>query len=87
MYKKDLKSIVLDKFQVNTNIDHRYSSFDYCYNYFNAATAEEIKEDKEKACLQLGFYLASWGNAKRIKLLITEECTLLYTIDILYNNS
>ncbi|HEV3164124.1 MAG TPA: hypothetical protein VGZ22_08835 [Isosphaeraceae bacterium] len=45
----------------------RYSSFDYCFNYFQA-----IRESGRLAtlldgaslqisCLQLGFYLASWG--------------------------
>lgn len=42
----------------------RYASFDYCFNYF-----QEFKDKKELAhknniqnsCLQLGFYLASWG--------------------------
>jgi hypothetical protein len=45
----------------------RYTSFDYCFNYFQThrengtiahlASAELL----EKSCLQLGFYLASWG--------------------------
>lgn len=45
----------------------RYASFDYCFNYFQ----ERYKNGKIKtiadpknmqlSCLQLGFYLASWG--------------------------
>lgn len=45
----------------------RYASFDYCYNYFQSfheqrkerelADAQHIQE----SCLQIGFYLASWG--------------------------
>jgi hypothetical protein len=45
----------------------RYASFDYCYNYFfsfykNGRIAE-LASDKniQLSCLQLGFYLASWG--------------------------
>jgi len=38
---------------------HRYSSFDYCYNYFY--TTEDLTEDIEKSCFELAFYLASWG--------------------------
>lgn len=38
---------------------HRYSSFDYCYNYFKSG--KNLKSDMEKSCLVLGFYLASWG--------------------------
>lgn len=45
----------------------RYSSFDYCYNYFRAsrdagtASALAIDPGRELSCLHLGFYLASWG--------------------------
>ena len=39
--------------------NHRYTSFDYCYNYF--WQTENIEKDIEKSCLVLGFYLASWG--------------------------
>jgi hypothetical protein len=45
----------------------RYASFDFCYNYFQSfgesgnptvlANADHLQE----SCLQLGFYLASWG--------------------------
>jgi hypothetical protein len=45
----------------------RYASFDCCFNYFQEA--RETREtdrlaDKDNlmlSCLQLGFYLASWG--------------------------
>jgi hypothetical protein len=39
--------------------DHRYSSFDYCYNYFY--TNDDLTKDIEKSCFELAFYLASWG--------------------------
>jgi hypothetical protein len=45
----------------------RYSSFDYCFNYFQAfrergdAAALASPEHIQLSCLQLGFYLASWG--------------------------
>ncbi|WP_410509490.1 hypothetical protein RSJ42_04520 [Methanosarcina hadiensis] len=40
----------------------RYVSYDFCYNYFhNFKNKEEIKDNMELSCLQLGFYLASWG--------------------------
>lgn len=45
----------------------RYASFDYCFNYFQSfreadATARlATSEHLEMSCLQLGFYLASWG--------------------------
>ena len=45
----------------------RYASFDYCFNYFQAfhddGRAPALVEPRqlEMSCLQLGFYLASWG--------------------------
>ena len=45
----------------------RYASFDYCFNYFqsfrrrNAVSGIALRENLETSCLQLGFYLASWG--------------------------
>jgi len=39
--------------------EHRYSSFDYCYNYF--LKENDLTKDMEKSCFELAFYLASWG--------------------------
>ena len=45
----------------------RYASFDYCFNYFQqfrekGQTASLASPgNMEASCLQLGFYLASWG--------------------------
>jgi hypothetical protein len=45
----------------------RYASFDYCFNYFQEAresgdTAQLADgEHRMLSCLQLGFFLASWG--------------------------
>jgi len=45
----------------------RYTSFDYCYNYFYSFYRDKkisdlsSKENIQMSCLQLGFYLASWG--------------------------
>jgi hypothetical protein len=47
--------------------DARYASFDYCYNYFQSfreqgRTADlALRDNMQLSCLQLGFYLASWG--------------------------
>jgi hypothetical protein len=49
----------------------RYASFDYCFNYFQdahaAGEAERLAADDRLtlSCLQLGFYLASWGMMRR----------------------
>ncbi len=45
----------------------RYTSFDYCFNYFQSHREEGRVSDLvegpalQVSCLQLGFYLASWG--------------------------
>lgn len=44
----------------------RYTSFDYCYNHFQShretgRVAELAGRELQTSCLQLGFYLASWG--------------------------
>lgn len=45
----------------------RYASFDYCLNYFQSfhddgRVDELVAQDQlQTSCLQLGFYLASWG--------------------------
>lgn len=47
--------------------DARYASFDYCFNYFQsfreANNIRAIADPKniQLSCLNLGFYLASWG--------------------------
>ena len=42
----------------------RYASFDYCFNYFQrsrSAPQDLLGKNLELSCIQLGFYLASWG--------------------------
>jgi len=45
----------------------RYASWDHCYNYFGTALDEGWQSELaspdhlQNSCLQLGFYLASWG--------------------------
>lgn len=47
--------------------NERYASFDYCFNYFQSfRESEDVAAlagaaNLQKSCLQLGFYLASWG--------------------------
>ena len=53
--------LMVEEFQKIAFPDHRYSSFDYCYNYFYKIDSKKLTLDIEKACAFLGFYLASWG--------------------------
>jgi len=79
----------VDEYMVNRLSTERYSSFDYCYNYFydfyKEDRIEQLSNEKnlQNSCIQLGFYLASWGmfrassfminkSAKHFEELITE---------------
>lgn len=53
--------IYVTSFNDKTTTLHRYASFDFCYHYFHPSTGIDLLADKEKSCLVLGFYLASWG--------------------------
>jgi hypothetical protein len=58
MKQNDFENVI-NKLTIFNTPEHRYSSFDYCYNYF--FTTEELTNDIEKSCFELAFYLASWG--------------------------
>ena len=57
----------------------RYASFDYCFNYFqahrDAATLAQMESPDllQASCLQLGFYLASWGMYRGSTVLLTRS--------------
>jgi hypothetical protein len=57
----------VQKYLGSRGAEERYSSFDYCFNYFagvretGASALLDSDEQMQVACLQLGFYLASWG--------------------------
>lgn len=58
MKRTDVELVIVD-FKSKTSPNDRYTSFDYCYNYFRMTN--DYTQDVEKSCLVLGFYLASWG--------------------------
>ena len=70
MIKPDIETIV-NEFKSQSNPDDRYSSFDYCYNYFR--TSGDLSQDIEKSCLALGFYLASWGMLRGSSFLLQKS--------------
>ena len=59
--------------------DERYASFDFCYNYFYSFYKEnrvnEMADEKniQMSCLQLGFYLASWGMMRGSSFLLEKS--------------
>lgn len=62
----DVQANLNEYLGARTPVD-RYASFDYCFNYFQSFADEDRVADLaegaqlEVSCLQLGFYLASWG--------------------------
>jgi hypothetical protein len=59
--------------------EERYTSFDYCFNYFRSfCEKNEIGEiasqqNIQMSCFQLGFYLASWGMFRGSSFLIKKS--------------
>jgi hypothetical protein len=57
----------------------RYASFDYCYNYFQSfhdhTSFRDICSESNivESCLQLGFYLASWGMLRGSSFLLQKS--------------
>lgn len=57
----------------------RYTSFDYCFNYFQSHREQGKLPDLlrgealQLSCLHLGFYLASWGMLRGSSELPSEE--------------
>jgi len=64
----------------------RASSFDYCFNYFQAfrdrtATSEiSARQYLELSCLHLGYYLASWGMLRGSTVLHTKSYRFFETV-------
>ena len=65
-----IKKVVINYKKLLTP-DHRYSSFDYCYNYF--LNTKNVSADIQRSCLMLGFYLASWGMLRGSSFLLQKS--------------
>src|SRR3989344_4230624 len=47
---------------INSILDHRYKSWEHCYNFFKKIKDEKLNDEElDLAQLHLAFYLASWG--------------------------
>jgi hypothetical protein len=73
----------IKKYLENINHTERYASFDYCFNYFqsfrerNCISGISDPENTQESCLQLGFYLASWGMMRGSTVLIRKSAKYL----------
>lgn len=69
----------IQKYLEDRSPNKRYASFDYCYNYFNSfyekGKISEIAEPENIyfSCLQIGFFLASWGMLRGSSFLLDKS--------------
>lgn len=84
MIKQTDIELVVNDFLIRSKPDDRYTSFDYCYNFFKLTN--DLTIDIEKSCLVLGFYLASWGMFRGSSFLLQHSVNHFRTI-IEYVNS
>lgn len=61
--------------------DGRYASFDYCFNYFQSFKKNPKRivapKNLQNSCLQIGFYIASWGMYRGSSFLLQHSCHFL----------
>lgn len=72
-----------NKYLLLRSKDHRYASFDYCYNYFNSFRNKRelsANQNMEKSCVMLAFYLASWGMFRGSSFLLERSATFFKPI-------
>ena len=55
----------LNMYENQIELNHRYASFDFCYNYFSSYKGNLVGENLQTSCMQLWSYLASWGMVVR----------------------
>jgi len=63
--------------------DHRYKSWEHCYNFFKKVRHEKLDEEKlDLAQLHLSFYLASWGMYRGSSFILQKDYTIFKEIVI-----
>jgi len=65
--KNTVVNIIKDR-----NGSTRYKSWEHCYNFFSKKE-REIKKNLDLACLNLAFYLASWGMYRGSSFLLQQD--------------
>ena len=68
----------LTQFLEGRKQNERDASFDYCYNHFYSFYKKRLsdlanKKNLQMSCLQLGFYLASWGMMRGSSFLLKKS--------------
>ena len=69
----------VEKFYESINLipDHRYKSWEHCYNFFKSIKNKELSEiELNLAQLHLAFYLASWGMYRGSSFILQKDYTI-----------
>lgn len=61
---------------INKDLNHRYKSWEHCYQYFNSKETIDI----DLGSLHLGFYLASWGMYRGSSQLLWKDYKVHYDV-------
>ncbi len=76
----------VEEFREGVKPSERDASFDYCFNYFQRFREEgrlndlKTPEQIQESCIQLGFYLASWGMYRGSAFLLKKSAKILEPI-------
>jgi len=76
----------VEVFREGVKPSERDASFDYCFNYFQRFREEgrlndlKTPEQVQESCIQLGFYLASWGMYRGRAYLLQKSAKILEPI-------
>jgi len=66
---------------INDVENHRYKSWEHCYNFFKNIKDKEINEEElDLAQLHLAFYLASWGMYRGSSFILQKDYTIFKKI-------
>lgn len=82
LIKSDLEKIV-EIYSTMRTPQHRYASFDYCFNYFQLKKTNpnfSFVDNMERSCNVLGFYLASWGMYRGSSYLLQYNMTIFKSL-------
>jgi hypothetical protein len=72
LYRNDFTSVI-EEFKKKSQPNDRYTSFDYCYGYFKTNSGNDLTNNMQLSCLNLGFYLASWGMLRGSSYLLNKS--------------
>lgn len=76
-----IKNVEIFYKSINSVPNHRYKSWEHCYNFFNSIKNKRInKEELDLAQLHLAFYLASWGMYRGSSFILQKDYTIFKKI-------